>query len=107
MATLKDRTKSAVTAAANAAATKLKKKRASFQVAQAQAQAQPTLPDDPDVKVKAGEPITVTQEPPPAQRFAHLGTQEKRGGRRLIIACDGTWTVCSLPYPTDFLLTQP
>lgn len=102
MATLKDRTKSAVTAAANAAATKLKKKRASFQVAQAQAQ--PTLPDDPDVKVKAGEPITVTQEPPPAQRFAHLGTQEKRGGRRLIIACDGTWTVCPHP-PTPQTLT--
>lgn len=94
MATLKDRTKSAVTAAATAAASKLKKKRMSFQAAQS------PPPDDPSVHVKAGEPITVTQEPPPAERFAHLGTEKKRGGRRLIVACDGTWTVrrSSIPH---------
>lgn len=92
MATLKDRTKSAVAAAANAAASKLKK-RMSLQTAQS------PPPDDPSVHVKAGEPITVTQEPPPAERFAHLGTEAKRGGRRLIIACDGTWTVRSPSNP--------
>lgn len=91
MATLKDRTKSAVTAAATAAATKLKMKRMSFQPPQS------PLTDDPRIHVKAGEPVTITQDPPPAERFAHLGMGTKHGGRRLIIACDGTWTVCALP----------
>lgn len=87
MATLKDRTKSAVTAAAAAAASRLKKKRMSFQ------QPQSSFPDDPSVHFKAGEPVTVTEEPTFAQRFPDLGTETKRGGRRLIVACDGTWTV--------------
>lgn len=91
MATLKDRTKSAVTAAATAAATKLKMKRMSFQPPQS------PPPDDPSIHFKAGEPVTVTQDPPFSERFAHIRTESKRGGRRLIIACDGTWTVCALP----------
>ncbi|OBT76954.1 hypothetical protein VF21_04169 [Pseudogymnoascus sp. 05NY08] len=96
MATLKDRTKSAVAAAATAAASKLKKKRMSFQPTSAQS----PLPDDPDVHVKAGEPVTVTQEPPPQQRFPDLETEKKTGGRRLIIACDGTWTNSYSDAPT-------
>ncbi|OBT53984.1 hypothetical protein VE04_04820, partial [Pseudogymnoascus sp. 24MN13] len=82
MATLKDRTKTALGAAATAAASKLKK-RMSFQPTSAQS----PPPDDPN--------------PSPEQRFPDLEREKKTSGRRLIIACDGTWTNSYSNAPTS------